>query len=232
MEALFFSAFRAVRSIFAPGMLSVFIQSLFFAIFILISFIIGVVYASGWLAALLHSNAFAWLLPWLGSMGASLLAWMLFPGIMPIIISFFDDKIARLIEAKDYPASPTPRPYDFWKELRHDIGFSLWAVTLNILVLPLYLVPGLNLILFYLLNGYLLGREFFNMAARRHVPREEAQRLYKQHHMAIIAAGIILTILATSPVLNLFAPFWGIAVMVHMYHHLQPKPPVELLLPN
>ena len=54
-------------------------------------------------------------------------------------------------------------PAPFWPELLHDLGFTVKALLLNILVLPLYLVPVLNLVLFYWLNGRLLGREYFVM---------------------------------------------------------------------
>jgi uncharacterized protein involved in cysteine biosynthesis len=117
-------------------------------------------------------------------------------------------------------------------EIFHDARFTLTAIGLNLLVLPLYLVPGINLVLFYLLNGYLLGREFFVAMARRHMPINEAIQLRKDHSRIITLGGIGLAFLATIPLVNLFAPFWGVAMMTHLFHALKPEPKVKFLLPT
>lgn len=228
MEHLLISATRAVRSLFAPGMLGIFIWSVLLTVAVLIGFVIVMSGFFTWLAGQIHSDALAWV----GTIGSMALAWMLFPGIMPIIVNFFDDRISRAIEQQDYPASPPLQQPDFWPELWHDVRFSAFAIFINILVLPLYLLPVLNLFLFYLLNGYLLGREFFVMAARRHLPLGEAAALRRRHSKIVLAAGIALALVATLPILNLIAPFWGIALMVHLYHRLAGTPSSAVLPPN
>jgi len=232
MDVLIISSLRAVRSLFTPGMFSVFILSILVTIASLIGFITFSSMFFGWLSAHMENHpTLAHLLPWIGSIGATLIAWILFPGIMPVIVNFFDDRIARLIERHDYPTVIQRIP-SFWPEFLHDMRFSAMAIGLNILVLPLYLLPVINLFLFYVLNGYLLGREFFSMAARRHLSIADTEILRKRYARTVMTAGIILTVLATVPVINLFAPFWGIAVMVHLYHGLARTPRVEILLPN
>jgi CysZ protein len=231
MELFITAALRSIKSIFVPGMFGVFMLSIALTIAALIGFITGSSMFFSWLGSNMQDTLMGYILGWLGVVGSFMLAWILFPGMMPIIVNFFDERIALLIERHDYPAAPPLRANDFWKELRHDLRFSLKAIALNILVLPLYLVPIINLFLFYLLNGYLLGREFFVMAAIRHVPREEAEALRMRHSRIIMCAGIVLTILATIPIINLFAPFWGVAVMVHLFHTLTHTPNAELLSP-
>lgn len=218
MEALLFSASRALRSLVAPGMPRIFFYSVVTTLAALIGFVMVSHALFNWMAA--PDSALAWV----GTFGAGLVAWLLFPGIMPIIVNFFDAHIAELIERQDYPNAPLARPSAFWAEFWHDARFSLLAVTLNILALPLYLLPVVNVFLFYLLNGYLLGREFFTMAARRHLTLEETRALRKRHSLTVTAAGVMLTVLATIPLINLFAPFWGVAVMVHLYNRLTPIP--------
>ena len=215
MGELIAAAFRAVGSLLTPGMMGVFVLSIVVTLLTLFGFVVAASCFFSWVA--MH-YALAGYIPWLGGLGSALAAWMLFPGIMPIIISFFDMRITRVIEQHDYPASLQVTETLFWKEFWHDVRFSLKAVLLNILVLPLYLVPGVNLILFYWLNGYLLGREYFVMAARRHMPVAQAEALRRKHSGAVLGGGILLTLVATIPVVNLFAPFWGVAVMVHLYH--------------
>ena len=229
MDALFTSAFRALRSLLAPGMLGIFFLSLIATIAALLGFVVFTTAMFG-LVSTHAQGAAASLLPWLGSVGAIVIAWFLFPGIMPVIVSFFDNRIADIIEQRDYPAQPVQTPA-FWPEMLHDIRFSCLTILLNIVVLPLYLLPVAGLILFYGLNGYLLGREFFMMVARRHCPVDEAETLRKRHGRTVLMAGVALTMLATIPIVNLFAPFWGIAVMVHLYHQLTATPDSQLLPP-
>ena len=150
---------------------------------------------------------------------------------MPVIVSFFDSRIAAIIERQDYPASPVTAS-SFWPEMLHDLRFSAVVIVLNIAVLPLYVFFHVfSPVIFYLLNGYLLGREFFVMAARRHMPAYDAEALRKRHARPVLAAGVMLTVMATIPIVNLFAPFWGIAVMVHLYHRLAGTPSSQLLPP-
>lgn len=218
MHALLQITLRALRSIFAPGMFGVFIWSLLITIGALSGFVL---FAGLLLHMMADSALLSWWVPYAGMWGAAALAWFLFPGIMPIFVNFFDARIAHLIERQDYPQSVASNPTPFWKEFWHDVRFSLLAVTLNIVVLPLYLLmPGLHFLPFYLLNGYLLGREFFIMAARRHMPIDEAILLRRQHAQIILAAGTALAVMATLPLVNLVAPFWGVAVMVHLYHRV------------
>lgn len=219
MERLANASVKALGSIFAPGMLGVFVMSLIFTLVALIVFIIGATSFASTIAVYLSNPVTAAWLPVMSGFGATLLAFFLFPGIMPVFVNFFDSKIARLIEEKDYPsAQPIDPP--FWPEFWHDVRFSLVAVGLNILILPLYLVPVINLFVFYVLNGHLLGKEFFVMVARRYQPLPQAKEAYRRHSRTVFAGGVILTILATIPILNLLAPFWGIAVMTHLYHSL------------
>jgi len=165
---------------------------------------------------------------WIGGISSGLLAYALFPGIMPLIISFFDVQIIRVIENHDYPEAKRISEAHFWPEFWYDVRFALRAIFLNIIVLPLYLVPVLNLFLFYLLNGYLLGSEFFMMVACRHVNRADSIALYRKHRGMILRAGMVIALLASIPLLNLLAPFWGIAVMVHLYHGLDKTLPVVI----
>jgi CysZ protein len=226
MEPLIIALLRALRSLLAPGMFSIFIRSVLITVAALIAF----VFLTGTIFSVIASfmsddNAWKYFLPWIGGVGSGILAWFLFPGIMPIIVNFFDIRIATIIEKHDYPTASPAAATDFWAELKHDAKFSGIAIGLNILIFPLYfLMPGLHLIPFYLLNGYLLGREFFMMVAKRYVSVGAAAAIREQHSRNIFIAGVILAIMATLPFLNLIAPFWGIAAMVHLYHQLSALP--------
>lgn len=231
MEQLSTASFKSIGSIFAPGMLGVFVKSVLLAIVALISFIILVVYAAGFASDYVQNPVTAAWLPVATGFGAGIFAYFLFPGIMPIVVNFFDNQIATIIERRDYPAAKPIEP-PFWPEFWHDVRFSLMAIALNILVLPLYLIPVIQLFVFYVLNGYLLGKEFFVMVARRHQPLENAKAMRAAHGRIIFVGGVVVAILATVPVINLFAPFWAIAMMTHLYHSLAHTPTMEIYSPN
>ena len=96
----------------------------------------------------------------LSTVGGMVIGWFLFPLLYPILISFFDDKMAEVIEENNYPGLPKANP-PYWPTILGDILFSLKAIGLNILFLPLYFIPVIGLIVYYLLNGSMLGIQFF-----------------------------------------------------------------------
>lgn len=166
----------------------------------------------------------------LGSVGGVVIAWFLFPLLYPVLISFFDEKIAEIIERKDYPQLPASQP-PFWPTLTNDILFSLKAVGLNIICFPLYLIPMLGIILYYGLNGYLLGKQFFRMAAGRRVSESEAAILQKKAGNSILLIGVAISFCATIPILNLAAPVLGVATMLHLFHELKGANKQQILPP-
>jgi len=153
------------------------------------------------------------------SMGGVMIAWFAFPFLYPILISFFDDKIAEAIERADYPQLPPAQP-PFWPTVASDFLFSLKAIALNIICLPLYLFPLGGFVFYYGLNGYLLGMQFFMMTAGRRVSIAEAKIMQKKAFGSIFLIGVAISFSATIPVLNLAAPVIGIATMLHLFHEL------------
>src|SRR3546814_19147975 len=100
---------------------------------------------------------------------------------------------------------------------------------LNLLVLPLYLVliwiPPLNLLLLYLLNGYLLGREYFEIVAVRRLDLAAAKRLRRDFRGEVILAGAVITLLLTIPLVHLVPPIIVNAFMTNIFKNLPPPPP-------
>jgi uncharacterized protein involved in cysteine biosynthesis len=225
MEPLASSAFRAIQSLFAPGMVFILLKSILITLVALSAFFIG---SSTLFFSLFGADSW---LSWLGSIGSGIMAWFLFPAIMPVIVNFFDTRIVRLIEEQEYPGAAKAVEPPFMKEFLHDAKFTAKALLLNLLALPFYLIPIVNLLLFYGLNGYLLGKEFFIMVARQHMPIESAVELHRRHSQLAGLGGTALAIMATIPIVNLFAPIWGIALMVHVYHSVQSTTKSAILPP-
>jgi CysZ protein len=94
------------------------------------------------------------------------------------------------------------------------------VLVVNLIALFLLLVPGVNLIAFYVGNGYLLGREYFEMVAMRHLPPDEARRLRRANMGYVSLCGLIIAGLASVPILNLLTPLFATAFMVRVYKSL------------
>jgi len=94
------------------------------------------------------------------------------------------------------------------------------VLAVNFVALILLLVPGVNLIAFYAGNGYLLGREYFELAALRHLPAAEAKRLRKSNRPTVFLSGLIIAGVASVPILNLVTPLFATSFMVRVYKGL------------
>lgn len=171
-----------------------------------------------------------WFVGAIASFSSGVLAWFLFPLLYPILIGFFDEQVAEAIELKDYPQLPKATP-PFWPTLAQDAWFSVKAILINLLCLPLYLIPLFGQVLYYGLNGYLLGAQFFRMSAGRRETRANVQALIAENRGKIITAGVGVMLAATIPFLNLAAPILGVAVMLHLYHLTRKNDRVTILNP-
>lgn len=157
--------------------------------------------------------------------GLVLLKLLLFPLVLTVAIGFFLDDVAAAVEARHYPADPPGRALPFGQSLRLSLRFLLILLAVNALLLPVYLVllffPPLKLGAFYLVNGYLVSREYFELVASRYLSRADMDRLRKRFRGDIWLAGVIIVLLLTIPLVNLIVPMVATAFMVHMFKHLQ-----------
>lgn len=161
------------------------------------------------------------LLSW-GSLGAMLiLSIFLMVPVASAITSLFLDEIADAVEEKHYPLmTPTPR-VSFWDGLRDTINFLGVLIGANLLAFILYAIfPFAAFFIFYALNGYLLGREYFQLAAMRRIGRENAKALRKQHSTTVWVAGCLMAVPLSFPFINLIIPILGAATFTHLYHKL------------
>lgn len=163
-------------------------------------------------------------------MGGWMIAWFLFPLLYPVLVSFFDDYMAEAIEKRDYPHLPPAHP-PFWPTFLGDLWFSVKAILLNILLLPFYFIPFLGVVLYFCVNGQLLGRQFFRMVAGRRVDEKRARELIVSHRLPIFLGGVAVSVSATIPLLNLVSPLLAVAVMLHLFHAMHTAK-VEILPPS
>ena len=170
----------------------------------------------------LGPNAFAGVLLSLGSIILVFLAaiFLMIP-VASIITSIFLDDVADAVEVRHYPHLPPAPHVTFGDAVRDTLNFLGVLVGVNLvalLLLPFYWFAAP--VVFYLINGWLLGREYFTVAAMRREGRKGANALRKKHRGAIWFAGIVLAIPLTIPLLNLLVPILGAAAFTHFYHRI------------
>lgn len=190
----------------------------------------GFVYGIGWFLAWLIPGNLS--LPWIGEItfldnlgagigvGAGLIlsVFLMIP-VATIFIGAFLEQIAGAVEAKHYPELSPIEGAGWWDVLVDALRFFSLLVVVNLVALVLYLLfAPLAPFLFWAVNGYLLGREYFQLVAMRRLSRQKADALRKQHFAAIWLAGILMAIPLSIPVLNLIVPILSVATFTHQFH--------------
>ena len=182
------------------------------AVFAALWMVIGIaihgteLFASGWLETIVDA---------LGWAATLVLTWFLFPAVFTVISSLFLDAVATATEARHYPHLPEAPGAALGAALGATAGFLAAMVVLNLVMLIFLLIPPLFPFVFYGVNGYLLGREFFELVALRRIGLDEARNLRKAHRGRLFLAGIFIAFLFTVPGVNLVAPVIATAAMVH-----------------
>ena len=166
---------------------------------------------------------------WLGDLlGWGSLFLMLFLSVflmVPVasaITSLFLDEIALAVEAKHYPTLPTVKPTPLYEVIKDTLNFLGIMIGANLLALLLYMMfAPAAIFIFWALNGFLLGREYFQIAAMRRLGREGAKQARKENFGLIWLAGCLMALPLTVPLLNLFIPILGAATFTHLFHETQ-----------
>ncbi|MDQ8732226.1 sulfate transporter family protein [Bradyrhizobium sp. LHD-71] len=175
-------------------------------------------------------NILAWILSIAAALGIVIGAVFLMPAVTALIASIFVDDVAEEVERVHYPAERPGVALPLSRALVESLKTALLAVLLYLLALPFFFFAGLGVIVFFLVAAYLLGREYFLLAAMRFRPIGEAKAFRKQHAGTVFAAGCFIAAFVSIPIVNLATPLFGTAFMVHMYKRLSgPRP--ELLEP-
>jgi CysZ protein len=158
-----------------------------------------------------------WAADVVGGIGASLLALWLFLPVAAVIGTLYIDRIAAAVERRHYPALPPARGAPVASQVWDAISIAGRILLLNVLALIAALIlPGIGLILAWLIGGYAIGRGLFAAVAMRRMPRPAAEALYRRARVAILIQGCVLALAAYVPVLNLLIPVIGTAAMVHV----------------
>jgi CysZ protein len=182
--------------------------------------VVGLVVAITWGAAEFVTFKTGWLdttVTWLVGILTGVGGWFMLPALTVLIGGIFQEKVIDRVERRYYPHFMSDEEIKFWPDLLYDLKFTLKALFLNLLVLPLYLL-GIGFFVSIALNTYLLGHEFFESVAGHHYGKPKARQLSKQHPRRVYLGGLVITLVSLTPVLNLFVPIFAVVWMVHVFH--------------
>jgi len=176
-------------------------------------------------------SALAWLLSIMASLGIVTGALFLMPTITAFVGSFFVDEVADAVERASYPAEPPGKALPLLRALIEGVKFALLALVVYFCALPFIFFAGLGVIVLFLANAYLLGREYFELAAMRFRPPLEAKAMRKANAPYLFLAGMAIALFVSIPVVNLATPIFAMAYMVHVHKRLS-GPRLELIEPR
>ncbi len=212
------AAGQAFQELFTPPFRAVLIKCVGFTIGLLVLLVVAVEWSfshfvqwPGWIETTIE---------WLGGLALVVGSIFLIPPVTSLIAGLYIDDIAAQVERTNFPADPPGRELPVAQSVWLALKFFVVVLLVNIAALFLLLIPGVNLIAFYLGNGYLLGREYFELAAMRHLPAAEAKSLRKANRLTVLLCGLVIAGLASVPILNLVTPLFATAFMVRIYKGL------------
>ncbi len=194
------------------------------ALFIAVWFVIGylltdtALFTWGWLDTIVD---------FMGGLATLVITWFLFPGIVTAVIALFLDDVARAVEARHYPGLPSAAGTTVGETVIASLRFVGVLVVLNIFMLLFLIFPPVFPFVFYSVNGYLLGREYFELVSLRRMELARAREIRKQRQGTLFVFGICIALLLTIPVVNLLTPIIATAAMVHLFEkwrHALPEP--------
>lgn len=134
---------------------------------------------------------------------------------------FYLEEVAAAVEARHYAHLPPATPAGLWDTAIDGLGFFALLIGVNIASMVLYLFAGPFVpVLFWALNGLLLGREYFTVVAMRRLGRNEARAMARRHRGQIWLAGVLMAAPLSVPLVNLVVPVLGAATFTHLFHRL------------
>ncbi len=213
------AALKAFGDVLSPEFRSV----LFKALGLTVALFVAVLIAAE--AILIGLTQFSWpWADWVLGIGTGLALFVAFFFlIFPVTAAFaglFLDTIAEKVEVRHYPHDRPGQPLPTVKAIITAVQFFLLVLLVNLAVLPLVLL-GIGVIALVIANAYLLSREFFEMAAMRHMPLDEAQALRKENAPAIFVAGLLPALLSFIPFANLAVPLFATSYFVHLFKQVR-----------
>lgn len=157
-----------------------------------------------------------WLAKLFAALGGSLLI-LAAAYLMAILLAaiFILPLLLNHVAASDYPELARMGKDSVTAATWNSISAALLFVAGWLLTMPLWLVPGLGLVLPLFWMAWLNRRTFAYDALAVHATDEEWRLLQKQHAAPLLMLGITLALLAHLPLIGLLAPTLAALAYIH-----------------
>jgi CysZ protein len=238
------AAVKALSQILSPPMRSILWRSIALALVLITVLAIGLqrllswfaTYGQGWGEAALgpsfHTplNVLAWIVSIAAGLGIVLGGIFLMPAITSFVASFFVDDVADHVEREYYPAEHPGVALPLGLAVIEGIKTGLLTILVYLIALPFVFLAGAGFLVFFIATAWLLGKQYFELAAMRFRPPAEAKLMRKDNAATVFTAGLFIAAFVSIPIVNLATPVFGMALMVHMHKRLSGSRP-ELVEP-
>jgi uncharacterized protein involved in cysteine biosynthesis len=228
------AAVKALSQMFSPPFRTVLLKSIGLALLLIVLLGVGLYRLLIWLStaglawtqntlevtASWPLSILAWIISVAAGLGIVVGSLFLMPAVSALVASFFADDIAEEVERTYYPDEPRGTPLPLPRALIEGVKTALLAILIYLVSVPFLLFAGFGAIIFFFATAFLLGREYFLLAAMRYRPPAEAKRLRKAHQGTVFVAGLFIAAFVSIPILNLATPLFATAFMVHMHKRL------------
>lgn len=238
------AALKALSQILSPPMRAILWKSIALALVLIVALAFGLQRLLSWLAGSgmlwaegalgpdYHTplNVLSWMLSIAAGFGVVFGAIFLMPAITSLVASVFVDDVADIVEREHYPAERIGTALPYGVAITEGIKFALLTIGVYLIALPFVFFAGLGFIAFFIATAWLLGRQYFELAAMRFRPAVEAKTMRRAHAATVFTAGLIIAAFVSIPIVNFATPVFAMALMVHLHKRLSgPRP--ELIEP-
>jgi uncharacterized protein involved in cysteine biosynthesis len=239
------AAVKALSQILSPPMRSILWRSIGLALVLVTVLAIGLQrllswfasYGEGWAEAILGPTShtplslLAWIVSIAAGLGIVLGGIFLMPAITSLVASFFVDEVADHVEREHYPSEHPGAALPLGLAFSEGIRTSLLTILVYLLALPFVLIAGAGFLIFFVATAWLLGKQYFELAAMRFRSPANARLMRKENAAVIFTAGLFIAVFVSIPIVNLATPLFGMAFMVHLHKLLSGSRP-ELIEPT
>ncbi len=228
------AAIKALSQMFTPPFRAVLLKSAALALALivligiavqrLLSFLAGI--GADWAESMLGVSAhaplsiLAWIFAIAAGLGIIVGSIFLMPAVTALVGSFFVDDIALEVERTHYAGQPAGTALPLTRAIIEGTKTASLAVLVYLIAVPFLLFAGIGAVIFFVATAYLLSREYFELAAMRFHPVDEAKRLRKAHRSTVFAAGAFIAAFVSIPIVNLATPLFAMAMMVHVHKRI------------
>ena len=243
--AMLDDAIKALSQILSAPMRSILWRSIGLALVLIVVLAIGLQKLLNWFAtsgelwadAALGAgfqtplHVLSWIVSIAAGFGVVFGAIFLMPAITSLVASVFVDEVADHVEREHYPAERPGVALPFGVAMVEGLKAAALTILVYLIALPFVFIAGAGFLVFFLATAWLLGREYFELAAMRFRSPAEAKAMRRANAARIFTAGLVIAAFVSIPIVNLATPLFGMAFMVHLHKRLSGSRP-EWLAPS